>query len=97
MQFILFPSTGLASPFIGLEYFGNCNYAVFYSAIGYLIDIRRLNEMVTALKRYQRRRYRLKQWWVSERAGFGFGWGMRGRRGKSGYGTMPYFPDLDWD
>ncbi|CAM4382449.1 hypothetical protein HMSSN036_15120 [Paenibacillus macerans] len=53
--------------------------------------------MVTALKRYQRRRYRLKQWWVSERAGFGFGWGMRGRRGKSGYGTMPYFPDLDWD
>ncbi|WP_178018966.1 hypothetical protein [uncultured Paenibacillus sp.] len=50
--------------------------------------------IVTELKRYQRRRYRLKQWWISERAGFG--WGTRGRREKNGYNPMN-FPDLEWD
>ncbi|MGP0584985.1 hypothetical protein [Paenibacillus timonensis] len=50
--------------------------------------------MVNELKRYQRRRYRLKQWWIAERAGFG--WGTRGRREKTGYNLM-HFLDLEWD
>lgn len=50
--------------------------------------------IVTELKRYQRRRYRLKQWWIAERTGFG--WRTRGRREKTGYNPMNFL-DLEWD
>lgn len=49
---------------------------------------------VTELKRYQRRRYRLKQWWITERSGPG--WGQRGRREKNSYNPMSYL-DIEWE
>jgi len=63
--------------------------------LGQLIGIRRFMQMtVTELKRYQRRRYRLKQWWITERSGLG--WGTRGRREKNGYNPMSFL-DLEWE
>ncbi|MCT2197428.1 hypothetical protein M3G15_20145 [Paenibacillus sp. p3-SID1389] len=50
---------------------------------------------VTELKRYQRRRYRLKQWWITERSGLG--WGTRGRREKNGYYNPMSFLNLEWE
>ncbi|WP_018752853.1 hypothetical protein [Paenibacillus sanguinis] len=48
---------------------------------------------ISELKRYQRRRSRLKLWWVSERSGLG--WSTRGRREKTGY--TPQLLDLRWE
>ena len=48
---------------------------------------------ISELKRYQRRRSRLKLWWVSERSGLG--WSTRGRRERTGY--APRILDLHWD
>ncbi|MFD1175659.1 hypothetical protein ACFQ3W_04990 [Paenibacillus puldeungensis] len=50
--------------------------------------------MVTELKRYQRRRYRLKHWWVTERLGVGRA--ERGKRKRYGFNTLNYL-DIKWE